>query len=258
MKKFLIVPVLVLALLGAAGAPGLASASEGVRLDRAPIDVADLVSLQSGARTFVNYCLNCHSASLMRYNRLRDLGLTDTQIKDNLLFTADKVGENMNIAMTKADAKEWFGAAPPDLSVIARARGADWIYSYLRGFYRDDSRPTGWNNTVFPNVGMPHVLWPLQGQRSHSEEAVKTASGEVLKDGHGNVVKKARFEQLVPGSMASLEYDITVRDLTAFLVWMGEPGQLQRKQVGYLVLMVLGVMLVLTWLLKREFWKDVH
>ncbi len=253
MKKFLI--VFALALFSTAGP---VNAMEVVKLDRAPIDVADLVSLQSGARTFVNNCLNCHSASLMRYNRLRDLGLTDAQIKDNLLFTAEKVGENMNIAMPKGDAKEWFGAAPPDLSVIARARGADWIYSYLRGFYRDDSRPTGWNNTVFPNVGMPHVLWTLQGQRSYGEEVVKTAGGEALKDGHGNVVKKARFEVLVPGSQSALQYDHTVRDLTAFLVWMGEPGQLQRKQVGFIVLMVLGFMLVLAWLLKREFWKDVH
>jgi ubiquinol-cytochrome c reductase cytochrome c1 subunit len=254
MKKFL----MMLALFGATAAAALSSANEAVKLDRAPIDVGDLVSLQSGARTFVNNCLNCHSASLMRYNRLRDLGLTEAQIKDNLLFTAEKVGENMNIAMPKGDAKEWFGAAPPDLSVIARARGADWIYSYLRGFYRDDSRPTGWNNTVFPNVGMPHVLWTLQGQRSHVEEVVKTAGGEPLKDGHGNEVKKARFEVLVPGSQSALQYDHTVRDLTAFLVWMGEPGQLQRKQVGFIVLMVLGFMLVLAWLLKREFWKDVH
>jgi ubiquinol-cytochrome c reductase cytochrome c1 subunit len=255
MKKILIVPFLMLALAGAAG---VSRANETVRLDHAPIDVSDLTSLQAGARTFVNYCLNCHSASLMRYNRLRDLGLTDTQIKDNLLFTAEKVGENMNIAMPKADAKEWFGAAPPDLSVVARSRGADWIYSYLRGFYRDSSRPTGWNNTVFPNVGMPHVLWTLQGQKSRVEEEVKGANGEPLKDGHGNPVHKVKFDAVVPGAQSTLEYDTTVRDLTAFLVWMGEPGQLQRKQVGFIVLMVLGVMLVLTWLLKREFWKDVH
>jgi ubiquinol-cytochrome c reductase cytochrome c1 subunit len=251
MKKFLIAFAL-------ACAAANAGANEALKLEHAPIDVADLVSLQSGARTFVNNCLSCHSASLMRYNRLRDLGLTDAQIKDNLLFTAEKVGENMNIAMTKADAKAWFGAAPPDLSVIARARGADWIYSYLRGFYRDDSRPTGWNNTVFPNVGMPHVLWTLQGQRSYVEEEMKDAEGKPLKDGHGNPVHKARFETLVPGSQSALEYDRTTRDLTAFLVWMGEPGQLQRKQVGFIVLMVLGVLLVFTWLLKREFWKDVH
>ncbi len=253
MKNILIVSVL--ALLSSAPVNAV---EVGVKLDRAPIDVADLVSLQSGARTFVNNCLNCHSASLMRYNRLRDLGLTEAQIKDNLLFTAEKVGENMNIAMPKGEAKEWFGVAPPDLSVIARARGADWLYSYLRGFYRDETRPTGWNNTVFPNVGMPHVLWTLQGQMSYSQEVVKSADGQPLKDGHGEIVKKARFETLVPGSQSALEYNITARDLTNFLVWMGEPGQLQRRQVGFIVLMVLGVMLVLTWLLKREFWKDVH
>ena len=239
-------------------ASGAAFANEGVKLDRAPIDVADLVSLQAGARTFVNNCLNCHSASMMRYNRLRDIGLTDEQIKDNLLFTAEKVGENMNITMPRVDSKEWFGVTPPDLTVIARARGADVLYTYLRSFYRDDARPTGWNNTVFPNVGMPHILWQLQGERSHVEEAVKGSDGKPLKDGHGNPLMKARFETLVPGSQSALEYDHTVRDLTAFLVWMGEPGQLQRKQVGFLVLMVLGVMLVLAWLLKREFWKDVH
>jgi ubiquinol-cytochrome c reductase cytochrome c1 subunit len=239
------------------GAPS-ALANEGPKLERAPIDTRDLVGLQSGARTFVNYCLNCHAASMMRYNRMRDIGLTDAQIKDNLLFAADKVGELMTVAMPRKDAKEWFGVAPPDLSVIARSRGADWLYGYLRGFYRDDSRPTGWNNTVSHNVAMPHVLWTLQGERAYTEEPVKTAAGEELKDAHGNPLMQVKYVQLSAGSQSALEYDHTVRDLVAFLVWMGEPAAEQRKQTGFLVLMVLGVMLVLMWLLKKEFWKDVH
>ena len=146
--------------------PLAAWASEaGYRLDRAPIDTRDLLSLQAGARTFVNYCLNCHSAQYMRYNRLTDLGLTESQIRDNLIFTDAKVGDTMKVALTLKDGKAMFGAAPPDLSVIGRSRGADWLYSYLRAFYRDEKSPTGWNNAVFPQVAMAHALWSLQGER---------------------------------------------------------------------------------------------
>ena len=160
--------------------PALGYASEGeLTLDRAPIDPLDVVSLQRGAHTFVNYCLNCHSASYMRYNRLRDLGLTEAQIRDNLVFTGVKVGDLMKTAMDPKDAKEWFGTAPPDLTVIARSRssgagpGSDWLYTYLRSFYRDASRPTGWNNVVYPNVAMPHVLWQLQGEQALKETQVQ-------------------------------------------------------------------------------------
>jgi len=229
-----------------ATAPVLAFASSNIHLDKAPVNLADQDSLQRGARTFVNYCLNCHSASAMRYSRLQDIGLTEDQIKDNLMFAAEKPGEQMKVAMTKAEAKAWFGAAPPDLSVIARSRGADWLYTYLRGFYRDDSRSTGWNNTVFDKVGMPHVMASLQGEmvpvyKKHGEH-------EVID--HLDLVK--------PGSMTLAEYDAQVGDLVNYLVWMGEPAQLQRKQLGLIVLAFLAIFFVVAYYLKKEFWKDIH
>ena len=194
----------------------------------------------------------------MRHSRLQDIGLTEEQIKDNLLFSAGKVGEMMNVAMSKKDAKEWFGAAPPDLSVVARARGADWLYTYLRGFYRDPSTTTGWNNLAFDRVAMPHVLWTLQGERVRTEVILKDPSGKDLGDGHGGVRKVLKLEMVTPGSMSTLEYDVLVRDLVNFLVWVAEPNQILRKQVGFWVLIVLGILILLTWLLKKEYWKDVH
>ena len=230
-----------------AAAPVVAFASEaGIHLDKAPINLADQESLQRGARTFVNHCLNCHSAASMRYSRLQDIGLTEEQIKDNLLFAADKPGETMRVGMTKTDGKTWFGATPPDLSVIARSRGADWLYTYLRSFYRDDSRATGWNNTVFDKVGMPHVLWNLQG------EMVPV----MKKEGEHEVVE--RLELAKPGSVTLAEYDAMVGDLVNYLVWMGEPAQLQRKQLGLIVLAFLAVFFVVAYYLKKEFWKDIH
>jgi ubiquinol-cytochrome c reductase cytochrome c1 subunit len=253
MKRF----ITLLALVAAFISPS-APASQEIRLDSAPIDVRDVVSLQSGARTFVNYCLNCHSASAMRYNRLEDLGLTESQIRDNLMFAADKVGELMTISMTRKDAKDWFGVVPPDLSVIARSRGADWLYTYLRAFYRDPGNATGWNNLVFPGVAMPHVLWQLQGERIMKEEVVKDGAGREIKDEHGNSRKQIRFETLTPGLMTAIEYDVLVRDLVNYLAWMAEPNQVTRKQVGFIVLFALLILVVLTYLLYREFWKDVH
>jgi ubiquinol-cytochrome c reductase cytochrome c1 subunit len=215
-----------------------------LNLDKAPDRSRDLPALQNGAKVFINYCLNCHSASYFRYNRLADLGLTEQQIKDNLLFTTDKVGETMTIAMRRADAKLWFGAAPPDLTVIARARasaygsGGDWLYTYLRGFYRDDSRPTGWNNTVFSNVGMPHVLWELQGE-------------QVMGADHKLTLAK-------PGLMSPKEFDEMVGDLVGFMTHMGEPMANFRKQLGVIVLIFLAVLFVFAYALKREYWKDIH
>jgi ubiquinol-cytochrome c reductase cytochrome c1 subunit len=228
--------------------PALAMASGGhsVPLDKAPVNLADQDSLQRGARIFVNYCLNCHSASAMRYSRLEDIGLTEDQIKENLLFSAEKPGELMKIGMAKADGKAWFGATPPDLSVIARSRGADWIYTYLRGFYRDDTRATGWNNTVFDKVGMPHVMWSLQGEMV----PVHQKEGE-----HETLV---RLELAKPGSVTLAEYDAMVGDLVNYLVWMGEPAQIQRKQLGVIVLLFLAGFFVIAYYLKKEFWKDVH
>ncbi len=239
--------------------PVLALASEGgFPLERAPDRTKDLVSLQNGAKLFVNYCLNCHSAAAMRYNRLRDIGLTEDQIKNNLLFTGDKVGDLMKVSLTAKDAKEWFGAAPPDLSVIARAKaseagsGADYLYTYMRTFYKDDSRPTGWNNMVFPNVGMPHALWELQGVRS--------AKFVEQKDPHeeGKTVHAfAGFEQVKPGKMSTLEYDNAMADLVGYLEWMAEPVQNTRKQLGVWVLLFMGLLVVLAWRLNASYWKDV-
>ena len=195
---------------------------------------------------FVNYCLNCHSASAMRYSRMQDIGLTEDQIKENLLFASDKPGELMKVGMTKADAKAWFGAAPPDLSVIARSRGSDWLYTYLRSFYRDDSRATGWNNIVFDKVGMPHVLWSLQGEMA---PVYKKHDGHEVID-HLELVK--------PGSVTLAEYDAQVGDLVNYLTWVGEPAQLQRKQLGLIVLAFLAVFFVVAYYLKKEFWKDIH
>ena len=246
MKKLLS----ILALAGAciAGAPAMASEG-GFPLEPAPVNTADLSSLQRGAKVFVNYCLNCHGASMMRYNRLKDIGLTDDQIRENLLFSADKVGETMTIAMQPKEAKAFFGAQPPDLSVIARARGDDWLYTYLRTFYRDDSRATGWNNLVFPSVGMPHVLWELQGQRAAKFTEVEE---------HGEKVHKfAGFEQLSPGKLSKVEYDQMTADLVSFLDWMGEPAQNHRKRLGVWVLMFLGVFTVFAWRLNAAYWKDV-
>jgi ubiquinol-cytochrome c reductase cytochrome c1 subunit len=245
--------IAVLALL-----PGLAFANEaGYPLDKAP-ERTSLSSLQNGAKLFVNYCLNCHSASLMRYNRLRDLGLSEDQIKNNLLFSADKVGDMMTVAMKPADAKAWFGAVPPDLSVITRAKssgagsGADYLYTYLRTFYKDESRPTGWNNMVLPNAAMPHVLWQLQGVRTAKfvEEADPHEEGK-------KVHKFAGFEQVAPGTMSEQEYDTNVADLVAYLDWMAEPAQNTRKKLGVIVLLFLSLFAFLAWRLNASYWKDV-
>ena len=241
MKKYL--AVLLVAPLAV-----FASGDE-LKLDGANIDPHDTISIQRGARTFVNYCLNCHSANSMRYNRLTDLGLTEQQIKDNLLFTSEKVGDPMTISASRKDQKLWFGAEPPDLSVVARSRGTDWLYNYLRSFYRDDKRPTGWNNLVFPNVAMPHALWQLQGV-----QAIKTEIEE--HEGHKTEHRKLALEH--PGSLSTLEYDKLTRDLVNFLSYMGEPEKAKRSQIGVVVLFFLLLLLVPAWLLKKEYWKDVH
>ena len=238
-------------LLALLALPMMAAANEEMALDKAPINTRDFESLQRGAKLFTNYCLNCHSANYMRYNRLQDLGLTEQQIKENFIFSPDtKVGDLMKVAMQPKDAKEWLGAAPPDLTVVSRSRGADWLYTYLRGFYRDDSRPTGWNNTVFHNVGMPHVLYELQGEQ--------VAKHTKVVDAHGHESEQVTLEQGKAGKMSKAEYDSMVGDLVAFLVYMGEPAAESRKQLGLIVILGLAVLAALSYLLKREFWKDVH
>jgi len=230
--------------------------SEGIAWDRAPNKTNDVVSLQNGAKLFVNYCLNCHSAAYMRFNRLTDIGLTEAQIKDNLLFTTDKVGDNMKVAMDPKQAKEWFGGVPPDLTVIARSRaghngtGADYLYTYLRSYYRDETKATGWNNLAYPNVGMPHVLWQLQGER----KAVFETAHE---HGHEAHVFKG-FEQITPGTMTSVQYDEAIGDLVGYLQWMGEPSQNTRVQVGVWVLLFLLVFTFFAWRLNAAYWRDIH
>jgi ubiquinol-cytochrome c reductase cytochrome c1 subunit len=244
------------ALIAALGISISAHAAEGgIVWDKAPNKTNDLASLQNGAKLFANYCLNCHSAAFMRFNRLKDIGLTDQQIKDNLLFTTEKVGETMKVSMNPSEAKEWFGGVPPDLTVIARSRagpggsGADYLYTYLRTYYRDETKPTGWNNLAYPNVGMPHVLWELQGQRKavfeeHESHGVKTAAFK-------------SWEQVTPGSMTPLQFDQAMGDLVGYLQWMAEPAQNTRVRIGVWVLMFLLIMTFAAWRLNAAFWKDV-
>ncbi|HEY0720360.1 MAG TPA: cytochrome c1 [Gammaproteobacteria bacterium] len=236
-----------------AALPGLALASTGgVHLDPAHVDLNDKASLQRGAKLFVNYCLSCHSAAFQRYNRMgKDLGLTDDEVKANLMFASEKVGDTMTIAMPTGDAKKWFGNPPPDLSVMARARGADYIYTYLRSFYVDEKKPTGTNNTVFPDVGMPNVLWELQGLQ---KPLYKT---ELDHEGNETHVLTG-FEPVTKGTMSTTEFDQAALDLTNFLVYIGEPAQLQRKSLGVWVLLFLGILFVFAYALKKEYWKDVH
>ncbi|MDD2809541.1 cytochrome c1 [Rhodoferax sp.] len=199
----------------------------GPAWDKAPDKINDQAALQNGAKVFVNYCLNCHSAAFNRFNRLQDIGLTADQIKDNLLVTNAKIGDTMKAAIDPQQAKAWFGVNPPDLTVIARSRagaggtGADYLYTYMRGFYPDETKPTGWNNHVFPNVAMPHVLWEMQS------------------------------------SMTPAQYDQTIGDLVNYLQWMSEPAQTARKNMGKYVLIFLAGLIFLTWKLNRAYWKDV-
>ncbi len=236
-------------------APLAYAAGEHVHLDRAPVDLGNYASLQRGAKLFVNYCLNCHSANYMRYNRLKDIGLNDKEILENLVFSGGKVGDLMKNTMDPKEAKVWFGAPPPDLTVIARSRasgdgsGADWLYTYLRTFYRDASRPSGWNNTTFPNVGMPHVLWELQGEQELKPTQMRA-------DGYMATVEKPVLAK--PGKLAPLEYDRAVADLVNYMVYMGEPAARSRKNIGLIVLAFLSGLIFLVYAMKKEFWKDVH
>lgn len=247
---------LILTLIAALGiVTGAQAAEGGIAWDKAPNRTNDLASLQNGAKLFVNYCLNCHSAAFMRYNRLQDIGLTEQQIKDNLLFTTDKVGETMRANIEPRQAKEWFGGVPPDLTLVARSRaghggtGADYLYTYLRTFYRDDTKATGWNNLAFPSVGMPNVLWELQGDR-------RPVYDKVEQHGHEAEVLKG-WEQVTPGTMTPLQFDQAVGDLVNYMQWMAEPAQNTRIRVGVWVLLFLAMALVFVWRLNAAYWKEV-
>ena len=231
----------------------------GPAWDKFPKDrVSDIAALQNGAKIFVNYCLNCHSAAYMRYNRMHDIDLSDDQIKKNLLFAGEKVGDLMTVSMAPKDAKAWFGAQPPDLSVIARSRagengsGADYLYTYMRGFYRDETRPTGWNNVVYSAVAMPHVLWELQGEQRaiFAEEKDPHDPAKVT-----HVFKG--FELSKPGSLSKADYDLAMADLVAYLQWMGEPAQNQRVRLGVWVLLFLGIFTLIAWRMNAVYWKDI-
>ena len=246
--------------------PLTASASEdkGPKLDTVNIDLQDLPSLQRGARIFVNYCLSCHSAGYMRYNRMgHDLGISDELVKENLLFAADKVGDLMKAVMPREDAKDWFGTAPPDLTLVARSRSPEWVYTYLRSFYREDKSPSGWNNIVFEHVAMPHVLYEWQGsQRAVFRTEKRTVHAESPNGKKEEKVVEEKifdhFELEKPGTMSPMEYNAAMRDLTNFLVYLGEPVKLKRYHIGIYVLIFLTLFAIVAYLLKREYWKDVH
>lgn len=281
----------ILAPIVAVFAIGTAVASEAAfPLDPFPTQkLTDEPSLQNGAGLFVNYCMGCHGASLMRFNRLHDIGLSDEQIRENLIFDpAGKVGDLMKIAMRPADSKEWFGATPPDLSVTVRARassagsGSDWLFTYLRSYFRDETRPNGWNNAVFEGVGMPNPLWELQGAREATLDEVKEVPNEAG-DGMSFVRSTVRFDTggtrtettesldgrnahpsrhwslAAPqgGTLSQAEFDEQVADLTAFLTYVSDPSARTRVRLGVWVLLFLGVFTIFAWMLNREYWKDV-
>jgi len=241
----------------------------GLHLEPAPAHRLDMESLQRGARNFVNYCGTCHSAQYMRYNRLMDLGVSEQEIRDNLMFPTDKIGSTMTSPISKADGAAWFGTAPPDLSVEARVRGKDWLYSYLLAFYRDEKTATGWNNLVFNNVSMPHVLWERSGvqrlvetefeDEEKAQAAVIAAKGLALAErinDHKYVVKTLTQDDA--GTMQPVEYKAFVADLVNYLDYIGEPVRNQRINIGIGVLIYLGIFLVFAYALKRTYWKDIH
>ncbi|NCA69896.1 MAG: cytochrome c1 [Sphingobacteriia bacterium] len=243
MRK-LIIATLVLLLPTAGFAAG-----GHVKLEKANIDLHDQASLQRGAKYFVNYCMACHSLSHMRYSRMaEDLGIDDKALRENLLFGDAEPGDMMTNSMRPADGEAWFGTAVPDLTLATRWRNPDWVYTYLKSYYADPSRPYGVNNVIFPLVGMPHVLGDLQG----IQEPILDASH----DASNPVVTGVKLTQ--PGTLSPDEYDTMVRDITAFLTYAGEPSKLERHRLGIYVLLFLGLLFILAYALKKEYWKDVH
>ncbi|WP_278976836.1 cytochrome c1 [Oligella urethralis] len=281
LKKILSVLALTVAAVTSAGA-----ATTGPAWDVMPVKVTDKAALQNGAKLFVNYCLNCHSANYVRYNKLMDLGLTEQQIEDNLLFTGERVGDMMHIALPAQDAKKWMGVTPPDLSVIARSRaanlgqpGTDYIYTYLRTFYRDQGSQTGWNNIVFPNAAMPNPLWRMQGPVEATITDIKSVEdGDTRKwvetvtkfdkDGFATLVSEKVLSDYKGGESSSAEityldeskreaFDKNMADLSAFLGWMAEPDQHFRKVLGTWVMLFLSLFFVVAWFLNKQYWKNV-
>jgi ubiquinol-cytochrome c reductase cytochrome c1 subunit len=249
-KKLTAGLALALSLIG-----GVQASSDAIAWDKAPVKTNDLASLQNGAKLFVNYCLNCHSAAFMRFNRLKDIGLTEQQIKDNLLFPTEKVGDTMRVSVDPKQAAQWFGANPPDLTLVARSRsghggsGADYLYTYLRTYYRDETKPTGWNNLAYPNVAMPNPLWELQGERRPVYDTI---------EGHGHEVHVFKgWEQVKPGTLTPLQFEQAVGDLVNYLQWMSEPAQNSRVRIGVWVLIFLSCFSFIAWRLNAAYWKDI-
>jgi ubiquinol-cytochrome c reductase cytochrome c1 subunit len=247
MRKLIIASIL---LLGPALAPTVSLAEEGPSLQSAGIDLTDKASLQRGAKYFVNYCMGCHSLKYMRWNRMaEDIGIDQKDLRENYILTGAKPGDLMTNAMRPEDGEKWFGTAVPDLTLVTRWRTPDWVYTYLKSFYLDDTRPWGVNNVVFPKVGMPAVLAPLQGEQ-------KAVLGKP--DEPGATPPIEGLELVKPGILTPDQYDAMVRDITNFLTYVGEPIRLERRHLGIYVLLFLGVFFVLAYFLKKEYWKDVH
>jgi ubiquinol-cytochrome c reductase cytochrome c1 subunit len=269
------------------GSAAFAAGGPEVKIVGTTASRVDAESLQRGARLFVNHCLNCHSAQYMRYNRLTDLKLTEDQIKQNLMFTTDKIGDTMKAAISPKDAKEWFGAVPPDLSVMARSYTSERLAAYMRAFYRDDARETGWNNLISPNIGMPHVLGELSGTQTLSETVFKADGKDIKTDSEAEGRARAAFiasktisafehqvnkkdgksehayivKTLVPatdGKMTPQQYDVAIADLVNFMDYVAEPHKAKRIQIGILVMFLLTILLAAAYWLKKEYWKDVH
>ena len=258
MNKLIAVTFALLA-AGFAAQPSFASSGAGHGLIRqSDANINDRESLQRGAKYFMNYCLSCHSLKYMRYSRIADdLGLSESEVMGSLNFTGAKFGEQMTVAMQPADGAAWFGAPAPDLSLVARVKhgGADWIYSYLKAFYVDPKRPLGWNNMVFPGASMPHVLWELQGPQTAVYETQKSHDSEGKEI---DVQVFSHFEQLRPGTLNAKEYDQVARDIAAFLEYAGDPTAMGRESIGWIVILFLSFLTFLAWLLKTEYWSDVH
>ena len=257
-NKFIALPAVML--MGMLGAPAAQAAGAGFALEDAANDVSDVASLQRGARNFVNYCMGCHSAKYIRYNKLAEaLQLTEEQVADNLMFASKKrkLDELMMIAMPADDAERWFGQAPPDLTLIARSRGTDWVFTFLKSFYLDDRAATGSNNLVLPNASMPNVLWELQGLQSVTFITTTDKDTGAIFEHFGDPAYFDAASQVTEGSLSPAEFDQFVRDLVNFLDWAATPEQLERERLGIWVLLFLFVFLIFAYLLKVEIWKDV-
>jgi len=241
----------ILSFILCCGFASVTFASNSWPLEKAPINLKDNLSLQRGAQLYMNYCMGCHSLKYQRYQRVaQDLDLTDAQVEKNLIFSDQKIGARMEIAMQAEEGKQWFGVAPPDLTLLVRARSADWLYTYLKSFYQDESRPWGVNNTVFPDVGMPHVLLNLQGKQRAIYETIQQPLGEQE--------KIVALELIEPGQLSPAEYDTAVADLVNFLSYSAEPIKLKRQRLGLWVMLFCILFIVVTYLLKKEYWRDIQ